>query len=137
MCPSLPWHTFVARIKSLNGVEGSLTLQDCLLYKSFQHSRLGALASKRNRRRLAWKVGTNKNLPRLQLVRSVTFSWLGFSSCLTGLSYIQMKEPTWRAPLPSANHVSGPNTAQNAVCRVQNPKCQKYVQVMFTYNQIR
>jgi len=42
-----------------------------------------------------------------------------------------MKEPTCRAPLTSANHISSSNTAQNAVCRVQIPKCQNYVQVMF------
>jgi len=42
-----------------------------------------------------------------------------------------MKESTCRAPLPSANHVSSSNTAQNAVCRVQTPKCQNYGQVMF------
>jgi len=42
-----------------------------------------------------------------------------------------MKEPTSWAPLPSAKHISSSNTAQNAVCRVQTPKFQNYVQVMF------
>jgi len=61
---------------------------------------------------MATKVGTTKNLPSLQLVRSVTFSWLVFSSCLTGLSYVLMDEPKCRAPLLSANHVSSSPTAQ-------------------------
>jgi len=42
-----------------------------------------------------------------------------------------MKEPTCRAPLPSANHVSSSNTAQNAVCRMKTAKCQNYVQFIF------
>jgi len=114
MCPSLPWHRFVRRIRSLNGVEviRSLTLQDSLLYKYFQVSSLGALASRRTWRRLARKVGTNKNLHMLQLFKSLTFSWMGLSSCLTGLRYILMIERKCRAPLPSANNVSSSNTAQ-------------------------
>jgi len=42
-----------------------------------------------------------------------------------------MKKPTCRAPLPTSKYVSSSNTAQNAVCRVQTPKIQNYVQVMF------
>ena len=79
------FHRFVARIRSLNGVEGvrSSTLQDSLLNKSFQLPPLGVLVSRRTWKRLATKVWTTKNLPRMQLVRSITVSWLGFSSYIS------------------------------------------------------
>jgi len=52
------FHRFVARIRSLNGVEGvrSSTLQDSLLNKSFQLPPLGVLVSRRTWKRLATKV---------------------------------------------------------------------------------
>jgi len=71
-----PFHRFVARIRYLNGVERvrSSTLQESLLNKEIQISPLGALASRRTWKRLATKVSTTKNLPRMQHVRSTTFS---------------------------------------------------------------
>jgi len=82
-CVCRAFHRFVARIRSVNGEEEvrPSTLQNILLYKWFQLSPLGALASRRICNRLATKVWTTKNLPMMQLVMSATFSWLGFSSC--------------------------------------------------------
>ena len=111
-------HRFVAWNRSLNVVERVRfsTLKDSLLDKYFQLSPLGALASRRTWRCLATKVGTTKNLPRLQRVKSTTFSWLGFSSSITGLGYILMNERKCRAPSHRASHVSSTNTAQRG-CR--------------------
>ena len=135
-----PRNRFVPRIRSINGAEGvtSSTILDSLLYKQFQLSPLGALVSRRTWKCLATKVGTTKNQSRMHLVRSTTFSWLGFSSCLTGLCYILTNEPKCRGPSLSASHVSRSNTAQIGCRSRANSRiselCVSYVQ---TYNQNR
>jgi len=135
-----PCYRLVARVRSLNGVEWvrSSILQDTLLNKQFQLSPVGTLASRRTWKCLSTTVGTTKNQPRMQLVRCTTFSWLGFSSCLTGLSYILMNEPKCRAPSLSASHFSRSNTTQIG-CRSRGNSriqelCASYVQ---TYDQNR
>jgi hypothetical protein len=67
----------------------------------------------------------------MQLVRSTTFSWLGFSSCITGISCIIMNELKCRAPSLSASHTSRKNTAQIGLGREQTTEFQNYGQVMF------
>jgi len=101
--------------------------------KYFQLSPLGSLASWRIWRRLATNVWTTKNLPKLQRVISVNFSWLRFSSCLTGLSYKLMDEPSI-----SASDVSTAYTTQIGYSSSANTRnselCARYV---YTYNQKR
>ena len=136
-CVCRAFHRFVARIRSVNGEEEvrPSTLQNILLYKWFQLSPLGALASRRICNRLATKVWTTKNLPMMQLVKSTTFSWLGF---FVMLIYLLKNEPKYRATSLSASNVSSSSTAQ-IVCRFRaNTRISElYASYVYTYNQNR
>jgi len=93
MSPSIPCRRFVTR-NTLRGSSISAKLPDRPFNKYFQLSPLGCLASLQTWRHLTTKVGTTKNLPRMQQTRSVTVSCLAHFSCLTRLtSYILINEP--------------------------------------------